>query len=444
MELPGKAKDLEGIRRVCRPAPLAGKELESFFVETDMARDPHQETRKRLIEALNSREDARILFYGHRGCGKSTELNKLLAEQKERFLPITFSVHDQMSPTAICAEDLILIIAERVLKAARNNNLKVDDDLLKPVLDYFNETTRSITKSKGFNAKADVGISAKFNLLLGVFARLSSQIKLEAHSKETTVAFLRKRPSDLLVQANRVIEAVRKPLLEKNLQLLIVVEDLDKLELVQAREMYVNHVNLLTGITANIIYTIPIFLFHSPDVNAFRYHFDEVVALPMIKVTDPEGQPAPGFDTVKEIIMQRIEDNLIKEDALNHLVRMTGGVLRHAFDVLHTAAVMVNARVPLEQEHINYGLNQLRKDFWQQITLPFHPLPDGPKSVDDLYNRLADYGRKQLKGEKPRPVSDSVNQLLLKSCALVEYNGEGWFGVHPLVIENLKDLGRLS
>jgi hypothetical protein len=148
MELPVKAKDLEGIRRVCRPAPLAGKELESFFVETDMARDPHQQTRKRLIETLNSREDARILFYGHRGCGKSTELNKLLAEQKERFLPVTFSVHDQMSPTAICAEDLILIIAERVLNAAKKNNLKVDDDLLKSVLDYFNETTRTTAESR--------------------------------------------------------------------------------------------------------------------------------------------------------------------------------------------------------------------------------------------------------------------------------------------------------
>ena len=447
MELSSKAKNLEGIRRVCRPAPLVGKELETFFVETDMARDPHQETRKRLIEALNSREDARLLFYGHRGCGKSTELNKLLAEHKERFLPVTFSVHDQMSSAAICAEDLILIIAERVLNAAKNNNLEVDDDLLEPVLAYFNETTRTTAESRDSHLKVGAGVSSKAGLLgplLKVFARLSAQIKLEAHSKETTVALLRKRPSDLLVQANNVIEAVRKPLLKKNLQLLIIVEDLDKLELMQAREMYVNHVNLLTGITANIIYTIPIFLFHSPDVNAFKYHFDDVVALPMIKVTDPEGQPAPGFDTVKKIIMQRIEDNLINEDALDRLVTMTGGVLRHAFDVLHTAAVMVNARVPLEQEHINYGLNQLRKDFWQQITLPFHPLPDGPESVDDLYNRLADYGRKQQKGEKPRPVSDSVNQLLLKSCALVEYNGEGWFGVHPLVIENLKDLGRLS
>jgi hypothetical protein len=46
-------------------------------------------------------------------------------------------------------------------------------------------------------------------------------------------------------------------------------------------------------------------------------------------------------------------------------------------------------------------------------------------------------------GEKQQPTSDAINQILLKTCALVEYNGEGWFGVHPLVIEGLQRLGRL-
>jgi len=54
-----------------------------------------------------------------------------------------------------------------------------------------------------------------------------------------------------------------------------------------------------------------------------------------------------------------------------------------------------------------------------------------------------DSARKQQQGEKSPPKADAVNQILLKSCALVEYNGEGWLGVHPLVIENLKALGRL-
>ena len=68
-----KASTLEELRRVCRPMPLTGKQLEVFFVETDLARDPHQETRRRIKGALEGGDPPRVLFYGHRGCGKSTE-----------------------------------------------------------------------------------------------------------------------------------------------------------------------------------------------------------------------------------------------------------------------------------------------------------------------------------------------------------------------------------
>jgi len=111
---------------------------------------------------------------------------------------------------------------------------------------------------------------------------------------------------------------------------------------------------------------------------------------------------------------------------------------------LETTALMANSKTPLQVEQIEYGLKQLRKEFWQQVTLPYDKLPGGPESGEDLYDRLTEYAVKQLKGERPPPKADAINQILLRSCALVEYNGEGWFGVHPLVIENLKALGRLS
>jgi len=66
---PRKARNLEEIRRVCRPLPLTGKQLDLFFVETDSARDPHQATRQRIKDALNMGADIRLLFYGHRGSG---------------------------------------------------------------------------------------------------------------------------------------------------------------------------------------------------------------------------------------------------------------------------------------------------------------------------------------------------------------------------------------
>jgi len=391
-------------------------------------------------------EDVHLLFYGHRGCGKSTELNKFISEHNDRFFTVNFSVHREMNPVAVRAEDLVLIIADRVLKAAREANLDVDEKILKPVLDYFSETTQKVQTARDTCATAGAGISTKDSLLgqlIGLFATLRGEIKLNVHSEDTAVSKLRKRPADLLVQANCLIEAVRKALPEDR-RLLIIVEDLDKLDIHQARELYVNNASLLTGILTNIIYTIPVFLFHSPEVNAFKSSFDDVIALPMIKVTDPAKGITRGFETIRDIIHCRIQEKVIEPSAATTLIQQTGGVLRHVFEVLQTTALMADSEIPLRDEHIEYGLKQLQKEFWQQVSLPYDTLAGGPESVDQLYDRLTEYAVKQQKGERNVPKADAINQVLLRSCALVEYNGEGWFGVHPLVIENLKALGRLS
>ena len=89
--------------------PLEGSQLQSFFVETDEARDPNQCTRERIKMALKT-DPARILFYGHPGSGKSTELNKFLSEHEEDYLPVKFSVTTAMTPSNVLAEDLILVI----------------------------------------------------------------------------------------------------------------------------------------------------------------------------------------------------------------------------------------------------------------------------------------------------------------------------------------------
>lgn len=441
-----KARTLADIRRVCRPTPLSGpEELDSFFVETDPARDRHQKTRRRLSNALDVEGPVRLLFYGHRGCGKSTELNKFLAEQGGRFLPVTFSVHQEMSPIAVRAEDLVLIIADRVLNAAKNEGLEVSEEILKPVLDFFVQVTRTEKESRDGNFEAGAGISSEDSVLgklLGLFGKIRADIKLNVHGEETKVAVLRKRPADLLAQANAVIQAVEERL-EGGRELLIVVEDLDKLDIQQARRIYIEQVSILTGIESKVIYTIPIFLFFSPDVNAFRHNFDDVVSLPMIKVVNPGGERTAGFETVKDVVCRRIDEGIIEPPALDLLVAKTGGVLRHVFQVLQSTAMMVDTDPPLSTDQIEYGLRQLQKEFWQQITLPYEPLPGGPESADELYERLSEYGREQEKGNRNPPRSDAINQILLKSCALVEYNGEGWFGIHPLVVENLKALGRL-
>ena len=441
-----RAKTLDDIRRLCTPAPLEGDELNDFFVETDAARDPHQKTRERLKQSLDCKEDARLLFYGHRGCGKSTELNKFLLEQGDRFLPVKFSVQSEMTASNVRAEDLMLVITERVLDVANANGLKVNHKSLAKVQAYFEEHARTTKTSTRTTARAGGGIDAKSSVmgkLLGFFVTLRGDIQHDSYSENTMLAKVRKRPAELLEQANLVIEAVRSGLPPEQ-RLLIVVEDIDKLDLKLAREMYVNNATLLAGIRTNIIYTIPVFLFHSPDAGSFRPYFDDVIPLPMIKVTDPPKKRAVGFETIKRIVLSRVEDVLISADALELLIEKTGGVLRQVFQVLHTISVMADVKPPIQKEQVQYGLDQLKKEFWQQVSLPYETFDGVPKSVNDLYERLTEYAKKQLKGEKAPPVADPTNQVLLKSCALIEYNGQGWFGVHPLVIENLRAMGRIE
>jgi hypothetical protein len=163
----------------------------------------------------------------------------------------------------------------------------------------------------------------------------------------------------------------------------------------------------------------------------------------MIKVYDPETKMRPGLEVIESLIKKRVDDALIEPDALRLLIDKTGGVLRHVFEVLNIVSTMTDVSVPISETAIRYGLNQLRKTCWQQIAEPVDNT-GGVISVNELYDRLTEYAKAQLQGKKTIPQSDPINRLLLSICALIEYNGEGWFGVHPLVVENLEKLGRLN
>jgi len=244
------------------------------------------------------------------------------------------------------------------------------------------------------------------------------------------------------VQINRVIESVQAALQASSRQLLIVVEDLDKLDIASARRVFVENSSLLTGLQVNIIYTIPNFTFYSPDASSMRAVFDAEFSLPMIKVFEPNGARAHGFNIVKKIVHRRVAPVAIDEDALELLIEKTGGVLRHVFEVIHTAASMTTLREPpIRKRHIEYALGRLKGNMGLEIALPVGQKTEGLEKVEQLYKKLVEYAERRASGQKCPPSSEPIVQVLLKSCALVEYNGTRWLGVHPLVLEYLKDLG---
>ncbi len=88
------------------------------------------------------------------------------------------------------------------------------------------------------------------------------------------------------------------------------------------------------------------------------------------------------------------------------------------------------------KEDVRYGLNRVKAKLVRLIGDVGLP-KDYEKcdiTVEKMMARLKDIEKSPRKVE-----SDPINLLLLQAQAVLEYNGEGWHRVHPLVAEHLKE-----
>jgi predicted AAA+ superfamily ATPase len=148
---------LRKIRQSCDLGPLTGSDLDTYWVDTDDARDPLRSVRDNLRQRLEDREDTKILFYGHGGSGKSTELNKLVKELDGEYLVVNFSVREEMSLTDVNSEDIILVLMERLVATAADATLDVDTEALEGINDYFS----TITETQREENKQAIGVTGQ-------------------------------------------------------------------------------------------------------------------------------------------------------------------------------------------------------------------------------------------------------------------------------------------
>ena len=70
---------------------------------------------------------------------------------------------------------------------------------------------------------------------------------------------------------------------------LIIVEDLDKIPIDRAESLFFNYASQLAQLQASVIFTFPITLLYNQKLNIIRQYFDYDFELPMIKVNNKDG-----------------------------------------------------------------------------------------------------------------------------------------------------------
>jgi len=449
-----KAKSLAEMLSVLCPGPLEEGQL-GWFRETGEARDEHLERRGVLADYLGAGVPDKILFIGHPGSGKSTELVKFQEEHRDKWAFVGFSVVKEAQLSQVSVEALLILVVEVVQRTMKEWGCTLDEKTVKSVYEWFAETFEIREDQLAASLESGGGVDAQstwWSKLLGVGAYMKADLKAGGSLLHRKVAKDRRRLGELAGRCHMLVReanlAVRKRF-EGAREMVLIIEDLDKATIGAAEEVFIENPAPLAELPCRAIFTAPISLISNPLAARLDALFRRV-QLPMIKVWERNGKPCEkGIETIKGILYERVEKGLVEDGAVEEAIKKTGGVLRHFFEVMVTATQ--KARGACEkgergEERINegdvrYGLDQLKQKLVRQLGPVGLPKKYDPYevTVEKMIERLRFARLRELKGKQRQVESDPVNMLLLECHALLEYNGKGWHLVHPLVAEHLEE-----
>ncbi len=434
------ANNLEDIPRNFLPSSITFED--DFYTNIDKVRSSGIPKFVEIRNAIKREKNVKVLFAGHTGSGKSTELNRLVSDIKDDYAVVKFSVKDTNDPYTLQYEDLLIASINKVLEYLNNKRDFNIEGLDTNILDDFNNWFFSTEKIKEVVSSSEIsneaGVSAKVGFLsvFSVFSKLSLKLKLSGSEKIVYKKDIQKNFTQLLNISKRLLSDIER-LLEKDI--ILIIEDLDKIDTSKAKEIFIENYVIISEIPLTTIYTVPIFLMHSTEMSSLNGNVYINILLPMIKTrtkTAYNERYEAGIDKIKELVSKRMDTNLFnKEEDLTYLIVKTGGVLRDLFQVIVNAAesAIYNEREKIEYDDIRYYLDTVKSSYYRALS----GSSQRNISPEDIVNKL----KKLHENNIIKPVV--IDQIILEALrlqVLIEYNGDGWYGLHPLVIEHIEDL----
>lgn len=358
------------------------------------------------------------IFCGHRGCGKSTELNRL-AERlhgRERFFVIHLDAAKDLDPNNLGFPDVLMALARELIAALQREGIEINEALLHGLQDWFaqriehNEKTKSLASEIKAGAKAGTGLP----FIGELFAQLTNSLRINSTYKEELRFLIKNTFSQFAAAFQELILAAEGALRRQggSGHLLFIVDGTDRLTGEDSRRFFIEDVHQLQQIPSRFLYCAPIHLLHLE--NQTQQHFDHFI-LPMIKICEADGAPNPvAWETMREMIRRRIDERMFSGDGtLDLLVEHSGGNPRELLRLVDYAYQSADDE-RIDRAAAEAAVKSLATDYKRFL-----------KPED--YARLA---RVDREGEGAQ--NEEGIWTLLYNLALLEYNSF-WRRSHPAV-----------
>ena len=405
-----KATNLVGAYNNFVVEPLkTEEEFKDFYVaRPENAPSPIEELKDRIENADSAKK---YLFLGFRGCGKSTELNRLSRMiDRNKFLLVSYSIRE-LDVSDFDFRDFFGSMALKIYDIAEKE-IKLEKDIKDDFLDFMMHITK--VSEEDVTKYSEMGISFSNFILL--------KLGREAKTREYIRKELETKISDLIQKLNWLTMEVET---KTGKRIVVIVDDLDKLTRVkQAEDFFYKNYGLLIQPNCFVIYTFPIPLTFNPYYENVRPAFDDDIILPQLPVKSKDGKRVNenNFNFYKELVEKRMDLDLIEENALEEAIVSTGktsefiSIMRDA-----TIKAYMNENEKITKEEVGKALEKLRRTYDRTLT-------------EAHKKRLLEiYDKKEARDEN---TNDSISRDLLFSLTAVEYEDEEgrWCDINPLLM----------
>lgn len=406
--------------------------MDKFYVSTSEARGEDAAAKLMLVLNNGTRPNKKILFIGHHGCGKSTELCRAAEELKDKYLVIRYSIGEYLDFLSTSYIDVIFSTLRSIMLSAAENKIAIDSKIVDDIFEYWNQE-KILTISEEEKKSAETGIESTLSIPLLKLLALKIKFFLQANInvKQDTVRKISPTIPQLIEKINSFLNDFKNRLNGK--QLLLIIDDLDKLPLENARSIFIENSKPITSLNLNIVYTFPIYLYYSPEFRCIQTDFYETILLSMIKVKYRSGgEFNEGIKTLENIIRKRADLSLFENGVIDFTIKKSGGCIRTAFRLLRDASLKAELyylKFPsiaedkriISMDNIIAAYNAYKSEIQRVIR----------KDEIELLKEIH---------QNKNPIIDEDNILVMKllmSLAVIEYNGERWCDLNPAIEDYL-------
>lgn len=425
--------------RYDQPLDLDKPSEEAFLVDLGAARGDFSQSK--LLFELGIDEPTHdldmenpqqyILFGGHRGCGKSTEL-RLLAKKlhKAEFYYVVFiDSYKELDINNLHYSDVLLAQAKVLIEQLAADGIDIKPVFLSNLTRWFMQRVNSKLTEQQLNSKNEAGAEIKASLpfLGGLFAKSTNAISYGSSQKEEIREAVRSSYSEFSSAFNALIVHAEEQLnaAQKGKKLLFIVDGTDRLPSQEATDFFVRDIHQLKQIRSNFIYCAPIQILSESGSAAQEF---TIYRLPMVKIAEKQSTDyhAIALKQLSELISKRADLRLFADsqvtlngrvynEALLELLKASGGHVRDLMRLMDYCLAETLGRKKIDTVVTKAAIKQLANEYAYLTQQTDYALLAEIDSKDKTY----------------LPTSEQSRRLLY-DLVLLEYNSH-WWQSHPVV-----------